>query len=192
MPVTTTSTNPSNSSEHRIIFSCLNRIRRRLWLMRLTERTTFAIAWGAAVALPLIAARLFWDRYLWLALIAALIPIAAAIGLELPKHRAATFNRIIAPPLFVRLLTILTVLVTLAVVTVCASSWSPRLPLWTIPAATLATFILATLATTRPVDPRTAAIFVDRQIGLQSASQPLWNSSSRPPNPSPNQPFANP
>ncbi len=87
------------SSDDRVILSCVNRVRCRLWMMRLLERFAVALIAAGVIALPLVGAKVLWDRYLLAAVCLALIPAAGGLWLWLSQVR---FNRIIAPPFFLK------------------------------------------------------------------------------------------
>jgi hypothetical protein len=60
----------------------------------------------------------------------------------------------------------LTVALSLLMLVLVISQKAPHIPTWLVPTATIGSFVLLAAATVRMVNARTAAIFVDQQVGL--------------------------
>jgi hypothetical protein len=153
----------THEADRRTIASCLTRIRTRLYTARLTERMALAVAWGAGVGLLPTAARLLRDRYPAWAVAAAAAGLPAAAWLWV---RAGRFGRGVLTPDQVRGGAALTAAVAAAAGAVALLPAGGAVPVWAMPAGTVALFAAAAVAVTRPVSPRAAAIFVDAQAGL--------------------------
>ncbi|HUO07213.1 MAG TPA: hypothetical protein VM008_02690 [Phycisphaerae bacterium] len=153
-----------NAAEYRIIARCLNQVRRRLWLVRVVERASVGIAWGAALGLFLVGARLTTDRSHWISLVIPLLAIPAVIW---TWQRASFARGIIATRTFLRFLGILTVILIVATLVLLSIAATAHAPVWMFAAAPVAIFVVASALTIRPVDAKAAAIFVDQQVGLQ-------------------------
>lgn len=160
-----TAPNPHDSNpEYSLIVASLNRIRRRLWLTRLAERLALALASGAVVAVFLISARLLRERVPAGSSAVAVLPIliAAWLWFRTPRIDNAVLN-----PVLIRMGAVIAALLSLATVAVFSLPVWHSLPLWSFSVASLAAFALAAAASVRLVDTRTAAIFVDQQVGLK-------------------------
>ncbi len=162
--MTSPRTAPVNPPEYDVIVSSLNKIRGRLWLMRLAERVALAIAVGTAVAVVLVCSRLVCERSVPGAMGIALVPMIGAAWLWVKSPR---FNNVVLTPVLVRLAAVIIAVLCVATLALVSTSVLAQLPIWSIPAGAVAILSIAAAATVRVVDTRSAAIFVDQQIGLK-------------------------
>lgn len=152
-------------AEYTTILSCLATIRRRLFTVRLMERLALGLATGAAVALPVIGARLLRDRYPEWAAVVALLPGVAAGLMWVRAWRWAMAG---IPAGLIRLgagVAVLGLLLALAVVVSPAVAGVLSVP-W-LAGIVVAAGAVVGASTVRPVAPQAAAIFVDQQVGLR-------------------------
>ena len=162
--MTSPRTAPVNPPEYDVIVSSLNKIRGRLWLMRLAERVALAIAVGTVVGVVLVCSRLVCERSVAGAMGIALVPLAGAAWLWMKSSR---FNNVVLTPVLVRLAAVIIAVLCVATLALVSTSVLTQLPIWSIPAGAVAILSIAAAATVRVVDTRSAAIFVDQQIGLK-------------------------
>src|SRR4051812_1525774 len=73
--------------EHDLILANLNRIRRRLFAVRLAERLAVTLIWAALIALFVVASRLLHPRYPLASNTLMLFPLAAAAWLLITSLR---------------------------------------------------------------------------------------------------------
>jgi hypothetical protein len=159
---------PLRSPEHRVIVGCLTVIRRRLFGVRLIERLILALQWAAGVALFLTSARLLreplsWENLPSCAMLLSLIPLAGAYWIY--RNATRLQYRGLSPAL-VRIASILTALLAAAMFTLLFLPVGRQIPVWTVPATAILAFVILAAATVRMIDIRTAAIYVDQQVGL--------------------------
>src|SRR5579884_1555629 len=169
----------SGRSEAATITSCLSRVRRRLFLTRLLERSAMGLAAGAAAAIFFVAGRLAIDWSHWIALEIALLP---AFGGAWLWHVARKSVGIVGTKNFLRLLAVLAWAAVIIAVALLSAPGTMHAPAWMFAAGTTAMFVLAAAMTVRPVEPRAAAIFIDQQVGLRerlSTALELLNSPPR-------------
>ena len=147
------------------INACLTRIQRRLWAVRLAERLSLAVLWGAGVGITAAAARLLWPRNHWWALGALSIAIFAGVWLWL---RTRQFGKGVLTPGLLCVAAALTGVVVIATeILLNLPGPAATLPAWSLLAGTITLFALAAIISVRMIDRRTAAIFVDQQAGLE-------------------------
>jgi len=160
---------PERPVEYGVIVTCLNRVRRRLWVVRAAERMAVGLAWGAGVGIFMVGARLLVDRFYWISILAALIPLVAATTAwnEARHVRGRGRGGVVITPMFLWLMAGLTCVAVAATVTALSVTVSAHLPVWAFAAGTAALFVLCSALTVRPINAKTAAIFVDQQVGLK-------------------------
>jgi hypothetical protein len=173
--------------EQRLIVRCLTVIRRRHFGVRLVERLALALQWSAAVALCLTGARLLreplsWESLPWCAMLLSLIPLAGAYWFY---RNAATFQHLGLSTSLLRGTAILTALLAAAMLALLFLPIGRQIPVWSVPAATIIAFMILAAATTRMIDVRAAAIYVDQQIGLHERVSTALELLTTPPGSSP-------
>jgi hypothetical protein len=163
----------SASPEHNVILRCLAAIRWRLFSVRLLERLTIALQWGAAVGLFLTGSRLLrngvhgWEERPYTAAFLALIPLLASIWMfHAVHHGRLRFPPLGFSPIVLKTAAVFTAALSLAMTILTFHPAGGLIPVWMVPTATVTLFLLLAAATIRPVDNRRVAIFVDRQVGL--------------------------
>ncbi len=147
-------------TEYRSILATLAGIRTRLYLTRLAERSTLALIVAALVGINLLFATFLFFRYPILAHVVAALPLVAA-----PAALWVRFERKV--PAYPFAVALAAVAGTLAFLVLMHTSFRPQIAPWMIPAGAAIACLAATLVTTRPVDTRASAIFVDHQVGLK-------------------------
>jgi undecaprenyl pyrophosphate phosphatase UppP len=148
-------------SQYRIVLDCLNRVRRRLWLTRFGEHAALFLAVGAGVAIALSGARWVSERFLWLAIVVALLPAVVSAGILFNRRKLIRRQR------DTQVLAGLAACCSVGfVVWLCVASTS-QVPAWAVPVAVMGVFLAAAVATLRPISSKAAAIFVDQSAGLQ-------------------------
>jgi hypothetical protein len=185
---------PTRSPEHRVIVACLTVIRRRLFGVRLIERLTLALQWAAFVALFLTGARLLreplsWENLPWCAMLLSLIPLAGAYWIY---RNTAKLQYLGLSTSLVRIASILTALSAAAMFTLLFIPAGRQIPVWTVPAATILAFVILAAATVRMIDVRTAAIYVDQQVGLHERVSTALELLTAPPDSAPQTAFRAP
>lgn len=161
------------------IVACINRIRRRLWLVRLSEAATTALLLAALTSIFIVASRLLSERYRALSVIVALSPI---ILIAWAQWRHSYWLRFV--PRFSNPLRIAAALLLVAHASMLFSRVYLTLPLWIAPAAAAVLLIAVALLRTRKASLREAAIFVDLQAGLrEQVSTALEWANAEPPSP---------
>ena len=166
--MTTTPPTPPTPPERSVIVNCLMGIRRRLWIVRLSERVTLGVEWGAVISLLLIGCRLLreplpWENLPWMGLLMGLLPLGAAAWLFRAAPRLGKLN---LTPALVRVAAVLTAVLSVAMIVLVLHPLGRQVPVWMVPAATIAAFVIMSAASVRMVNLRSAAIYVDQQVGL--------------------------
>jgi hypothetical protein len=164
--------NPRTASspvpERAIITSCLARIRRRLWGVRLGERLALAVAWSAGIGVTLVGARLLREAHpSWAAAVPAVPLVAALLLWQKAKAWGRGASGGVLTPNLVRLAAGITAAAAVAASVLMLIPAGASVPVWAMAAAPVAVFVLAAVASVRMIDTRTAAIFVDQRAGLE-------------------------
>ena len=153
-----------NAAEYQVIARSLNRVRRRLWFVRAGERAVVGLAWGAAAALFFVGARLVVDWSSWVSVTIAAFPVVPAAWMWREARKA---RGVVANTFLIRIFSVLTVLLAAGTVAAFSSAVAIHAATWAFAALPLAVFAIAGAATVRAVDAKTAAIFIDQQVGLK-------------------------
>ncbi len=172
MPMNTIRPNPNRLSggtaggraEYSQIVSSLNRIRSRLWVTRMLERVALGLGWAGVIAVFLVCARLLVERYMTGAFVIAAIPLAAAGWMY---FKTEGVRGAVVTPNLLRLAALTTGLVAIVWIVLLAVGQTQAYPIWGISATCGGIFAVVAGATVRMVNTRTAAIFVDQQVGLR-------------------------
>jgi hypothetical protein len=149
---------PKEDPQYGVVLHCVKKVRRRLWLTRLREQTTRFLLIDGCVAIVLSASRWIADRFLWLAVLMALLPAMAALIISLKAKRERYPWGVVVG--------LCSVCSAAFVAWLCIGSVT-HVPAWIIPAAVLALTLPPALATLRPITEKSAAIFIDQSAGLQ-------------------------
>jgi len=166
----------NNNMQQGVILNLLQHIARRLWLTHLVERAAVAQAIAGGVAICLVLARWVHDRYIFLAVVLALLPlllmVTALLGLARRQWRGRLTGRAVHTtwqtlPLHRRIVLVTAALLCVAAAVIFGLPVASHLKMWMIPSVVGAACLLAAFLTLPTVTHRAAAIFVDRQAGLQ-------------------------
>jgi len=160
------------------IVSTLASVRRRIFGVRVMERVAVGIAWGAAVGVCLIGARLLEARMSWLAVVVAMLPAMAA-GWLWWKRRGVHGSGVQAGR-SVAIAAILTGVLALAMAAEALGGKGAPFPAWMIPTLSVLVFAGAAGVTTPRVNLKAAAIFVDRQAGFEEKVATALEMLNRP------------
>jgi len=169
--VTAASASGAGRGPQEEIILCLGRIRVRLWLVRVMERSAVALAWGGVVGVMLTTAWLLRVRFAGWATVVALVPVALgalawmyAMKLE-KKSRVLGIGGVSAG-----LARVGAVATAVLAVGMTAAVWGATgagaVPAWGIMVAAAVVFVVLAVGSVRMIDARSAAIFVDQQVGL--------------------------
>lgn len=153
---------PEQFSQLGQIVGCLERIRRRLLIVRLCERATLALLCAAPVVLCLTLARFVHQRSLMNATFLALIPGVVSAGLLWRARRLGGGLSTDA-----RLALGLAGGLSLAGAVLLYTPMGAALSFWHAPAAVAGLFLAAAVATLPRITPQATAVFVDRHAGLE-------------------------
>ena len=147
-----------------------------LWAVRLAERLSLAILWGAGVGITAAGARLLWPRNHWWATGALCIALFAGAWLSFRSRR---YGRGVLTPGLVQTAAALTGIVVIAAeIILNLSGPGAGLPPWSFIAGVIGLFAIAAVSSVRIIDRRSAAIFVDQQAGLEERVSTALNSST--------------